>query len=68
MSDTDDGEDSRDGETPGAAAHYIGSLAEELSHIARRNGLESLSYILDMARLEADQISKSSKDARSPRS
>lgn len=61
MSDADDSEEPQHGETPGTAARYIGTLAEELSHIARRNGLDSLSYILDMARLEADQISKSSK-------
>jgi hypothetical protein len=51
-------------ETPSAAALYIATLTDELAQIARRHGLESLSYILDMARLEADQIAKSSADAR----
>jgi hypothetical protein len=46
-------------ETPGTAALYIGSLAHELSQLARRHGLESLSYILEMARLEAEQVAKS---------
>jgi hypothetical protein len=46
-------------ESPTAAAIYIGTLAEELSQIAQRHGLDSLRYILDMARLEADQIAKS---------
>ncbi len=30
--------------------------------MARRHGLESLAYILEMARLEADQVVKSSGD------
>jgi hypothetical protein len=47
-------------ESPTAAALYIGRLAEELAQMARRHGLESLSYILEMARLEADQVAKSS--------
>ena len=49
-------------ESPTAAALYIGELAEELAQIARRHGLESLSYILDMARLEADQVAKGSSE------
>ena len=49
-------------ESPTAAAIYIRTLAEELSEMARRHGLESLRYILDMARLEADQIANGSSD------
>ena len=45
-------------ETPEQAAQYIASLAQELAVIARRNGLETLSDILEMARLEADQLIK----------
>jgi hypothetical protein len=52
MADNDDGQDGQ--ETPKGAAHYIASLAEELAELARRNGLETLSYILEMARIEAD--------------
>jgi len=51
-------------ETPGDAAEYIGALSEELAQIARRHGLDSLGYILDMARMEADQIAKGSGDVR----
>jgi hypothetical protein len=47
-------------ESPTAAALYIATLAEELAQMARRHGLESLSYILEMARLEADQVAKGS--------
>jgi len=44
--------------TAGPIADYIASVAGELAHLAKRNGLEPLAYILDMARLEADQVSK----------
>jgi len=46
-----------------AAAGYIATLARELAVIARRHGLEPLGYILDMARLEADQIVKDTASA-----
>ena len=39
-------------------ASYIGALAGELARIAERHDLEALAYILDMAKLEADQISR----------
>jgi hypothetical protein len=49
-------------ESPTAAAVYIRTLAEELAQIAKRHHLESLRYILDMARLEADQVVKGSAE------
>jgi hypothetical protein len=49
-------------DSPVAAAIYIGTLTEELSQMAKRHGLDSLRYILDMARLEADQIAKGTND------
>ena len=45
-------------ETPEQAAQYIASLTQELAALARRVGLETLSQILEMARLEADQLTK----------
>ena len=36
-----------------AAAVYIADLAADLARIARRQGLDTLGYLLDMARLEA---------------
>jgi hypothetical protein len=51
----------KDGDTSNeapAAAHYIASLAQELAELAKTHELEALAYILDRARLEADQISK----------
>jgi hypothetical protein len=44
-------------ETSGAA-EYIASLAEELARLAKSYELEALAHILDMARLEAEEISK----------
>jgi hypothetical protein len=40
------------------AALYIASLADELARLAKSHHLDALAYILDMARLEADQVSK----------
>lgn len=42
------------------AALYIAAMADELAALAKRHDLEALAYILQMARLEADQISKHS--------
>jgi hypothetical protein len=69
MHDPDDIREHDSEETPGAAAEYIASLVDELAQLAKRNGLDALSYILDMARLEANQFSKDSSQPRSyPRS
>jgi len=46
--------------SPASVALYIGSIADELGQLAKANGLDSLSYILDMARLEADEVAKCS--------
>lgn len=45
-------------ETPGAVL-YIASLTDELSRLAKTHHLDTLAYLLDMARMEADQVSKS---------
>jgi len=37
-----------------AAASYIADLTSNLAEIARTHGLETLSYVLEMARLEAE--------------
>jgi len=52
-------------QSPGAAAHYIETLTDELTQIARHHGLHSLAYILGMARLEAEQITESSDQGAS---
>ena len=43
-------------ETPDQAAQYIASMMQELAELARRNGLETLSQILEMAWLEAISV------------
>lgn len=44
------------------AAHYIGAMVAELARLAERHELDMLAYILNMARLEADQIAKGSSE------
>ena len=45
-------------ETAANAAPYIAALTDELARIAKRHGLNSLGYLLELARLEADQVVK----------
>ena len=47
---------SGDNSSPAAVAGYVASMSAELAILARRNGLESLSYLLEMVRLEAEGI------------
>lgn len=54
--------DNNAAEYPAAVALYIGALTEELGQLARANGLEALGYILDMARMEASEVSKGFED------
>jgi hypothetical protein len=42
-----------------AAACYIATLSADLAAMAKRQGLDTLAYILDMARLEAGNHSGS---------
>lgn len=58
MSHGDDTSGPKGEETPDSAAHYIAAMAGELAKIARRNGLDTLSMLLEMAQLEADQSAK----------
>jgi hypothetical protein len=39
-----------------AAAAYIADLTGDLAKIARRHGMSTLSYLLDMAKLEAESV------------
>ena len=43
-----------------AAAAYVAELSAGLALLARRHGFEALSYILDMARLEAENATRHS--------
>ena len=40
------------------AAAYIASLSGDLASMARRYGLNTLGYLLDMAKLEAENATK----------
>jgi hypothetical protein len=43
---------------PEETARYIAALTQELARLARRDGLDVLGHILEMARLEADQMTR----------
>jgi len=40
------------------AAAYIAELTADLAAMARRQGLDSLGYILEMAKLEAENVAR----------
>jgi hypothetical protein len=40
------------------AADYIAAMTADLAAIARSHGLDTLGYVLDMARLEAQNVSR----------
>jgi hypothetical protein len=44
------------GEDRTAAAAYIADLTGSLALMARRHGLDTLGYLLDMAKLEAENV------------
>jgi len=46
-----------------SVAVYIAAITEELAGLAKNHHFDALAYILDMARLEADQISKGWREA-----
>lgn len=64
MSDQNDtdGTSGDGGASPVAVAVYIGAISSELAQLALANGFEYLGYLLDMARLEANEIAKSPED------
>jgi hypothetical protein len=41
-----------------AAANYVATLSGDLAVIARRHGLDTLGYLLEMAQLEAENASR----------
>jgi hypothetical protein len=41
-----------------AVANYVATLSADLSAMARRSGLETLGYLLEMARLEAENMAR----------
>lgn len=49
----------RDSVDPAAAAAYITDLLADLAAMARRHRFDALSFLIDMARLEAQNLSRS---------
>lgn len=47
-----------EGDQKTQTAAYIASLTGELASMARRSGLSTLGYLLDMAKLEAEQLAR----------
>jgi hypothetical protein len=45
-----------DNARPRAAARYIGELTRELARLARTDGCETLSYLLELAAIEAELV------------
>jgi hypothetical protein len=43
---------------PAGAASYLASLSGDLAELARRHGLDTLGYILEMAKLEAENVKR----------
>ncbi len=41
-----------------AVASYVASLSADLAGMARATGLETLGYLLEMVRLEAESVSR----------
>ena len=41
-----------------AAASYVATISADLAVIARQHGLDTLGYLLEMARLEAESVSR----------
>jgi len=41
-----------------AVASYVATLSNDLAQLSRRNGLETLSYLLEMVRLEAESLTR----------
>ena len=49
---------SGEGEDRAAVANYVAALSADLAALARRHGFDTLGYLLDMARLEAENESR----------
>lgn len=48
----------------GEAAQFLASHLTDLAVLARRNGFDTLAYLLDMAKLEADEMLRHASDGR----
>ena len=51
---------------PVEVANYVAALASELSTLARRHGFDALGFILEMARIEAENAAHKENGSRRP--
>ena len=51
------------GQSRADAADYVAELTSELAKVARRHRLDTLGYLLDMARMEAESVARRPKAA-----
>jgi len=49
-----------------AVASYVATLSADLAAMARRQGLETLGYLLEMARLEAESTNRPNDGPNGP--
>ena len=54
-----DGNGANGGEGPESVVVYLRAMADELGKMAQRHGLDTLVYLFEMARLEAERLSQS---------
>ncbi len=45
-------------------ANYVASLSADLATMARRSGLDTIGYLLEMVRLEAENETRHSQNGR----
>ena len=45
-------------------AQYVASLSSDLAAMARGSGLQTLGYLLEMVRLEAENVSRHAQNGR----
>ncbi len=43
---------------PDSVANYVAAMSADLAVMARRHGLDTLGYLLEMAQLEAENITR----------
>ena len=47
-----------------AVASYVATMSADLASLARRTGLDTLGYLLEMVRLEAESTSRNGQNGR----
>jgi hypothetical protein len=57
MADQSDPDPGDNGD-PSAVASYVATLSADLAAMARRTGLDTLGYLLEMVRLEAEAVTR----------